>query len=166
VDAAEFDLSIESGEGGSERRHVLRRFWASFIARAKAKTTMYAKRSATADHWLSAGVGRTGFSLNVSLAKDWSRVACFFRLPDDPNQQKTINAFKQLEAQKQRIEKAFGGPLNWESLPERLGSRVRVDVKGGWKLPESDWPDFQDELIEKSVRLADAMRSPIQELQI
>jgi len=148
----------------NERQQVLRRFWSQFIDRSKPRTSLFANRTPTSDHWLSAGVGRSGFALSVSLAQQFSRVEVYIRLPGDDGERST-RAFEALLARRQAIEARFGGDLDWQALPERAGSRICVELPRGWRTPESEWPALQDELLELGVRLADALREPIQSVE-
>jgi hypothetical protein len=155
----------EQRKASNERQQVLRRWWAQFIERSKPRTGLFAGRAPTTDHWLSAGVGRSGFGLNVSLAQQFARVEVYVRLPGDDGDRST-RAFEALLAQKAAIEQRFGGELDWQSLPQRAGSRICVEIPGGWRLSEGQWPELQDELVTLSVRLADALREPIQALDV
>ena len=71
-------------------------------------------------------------------------------------------AFSALIAQRHQIEAAFGEPLDWQDLPDRIGCRICKDFDGGWRTPEGDWPPFQDGLVEAAIRLERALKNPIQ----
>lgn len=174
---AEWEEGIPAGAGsdaeepdaatsGPERPEVLKRFWMQFIERSKASTPLFASRSPSGDHWLSAGVGRTGFNLMVSHRKDSSRVALYMHLPNDPDGSRTKAAFDALYDRKQEIEGAVGQALEWQRLPNRIGTRICLNIPGGWESPEAAWPDLQDTMIELATRLADAVRGPVAQLQV
>ena len=146
----------------SARQEILRRFWAQFIERSRSKTALFSNRSATTDHWLSAGIGRAGFTLSASLTEDRARIECFIRLQD--GEQASLAAFNALRSQSKLIEEAFGGELDWQELPGRIGSRICKDLGGGWRAPEAEWLALQDQMIETIVRLEKALRSPIHQL--
>ena len=74
--------------------------------------------------------------------------------------------FRALAEQKNEIEQAFGGPLDWQELPARIGCRICVDLDGGWKTPEPDWPALQERMLETMIRLEAALKGPIQALKI
>jgi hypothetical protein len=152
----------DDGAPAGHRQQLFRRFWDQLITRAAPRTSLFAHRNTTSDHWLSVGVGRTGFSLCVSLTQNRGRAECYIRIPGDD--ERSTRAFDALRAQHAAIEAAFGGALDWQPLPGRAGSRVCVDVPGGWKLPEAQWPALQDALIDAVVRLDDAFRDRIQAL--
>lgn len=148
----------------NERQQVLRRFWTQFIERSKPLTPLFSNRSATTDHWLSAGIGKSGFGMNVTLTQDVGRTEVYIRFPGDDGD-RSAKAFEELLAKRSSIEQRFGGELDWQPLPQRAGSRICIEVPGGWRLPESQWPAFQQDLIKLTIRLADALREPIQHLE-
>lgn len=152
-------------EPSVNRQELFRLFWAQLIERSLSHTQLFANRSTTSDHWLSLGVGRTGFSLCVSVTQTRSRAECYIRLPNDDGERST-RAFEALRGQRSSIESAFGGALEWQPLPDRSGSRICMDMPGGWKLPEDQWPQLQDKLINAIVRLDMAFRMPIQKLDV
>lgn len=166
-EAEDFEVKVrehaqETRKVLSSRGELMRRFWAQLIARSSSKTRLLANRGTTKDHWLSAGVGRAGFSLSVILLRDEARVELFVRNGDEAQ---TLAAFRALEAQKTQIETAFGGSLDWHDLPGRLGCRVCKELEGGWNLPESEWPEMQDRMIDALIRLDVAVRGPVQLLK-
>ena len=144
----------------SARQELFRRFWSQYIERSKSKTDLYATRGASSLHWISAGIGRTGFSLNAAVTEDRSRVECYIRIGKDSDA-KNKAAFRALREKKAEIEEAFGGPLDWQDLPDRIGCRISKDIGGGWKLPEVDWPALQDRILTQMINLEASLRAPI-----
>lgn len=166
-EAAEYETKLraqrqETERVESARRQIFRRFWAQLIERSKGRTSVVANRTASRDHWLAGRIGRAGFELNFVLTKQDSQVECYMRFREGP--EKAAAAFEQLLVQRSEIEAAFGGPLVWEDLPGRLGCRISCPVQGGWRTPETEWPEFQDRLIDAMARLEKALRGPIQTL--
>lgn len=145
----------------SARGDVMRRFWAQLITRSLDKTKLLANRTTTKDHWLSAGIGRAGFGLNLTLMKDAARAELYIRSGDETQ---SLAVFRNLESQKAEIESIFGAALDWQDLPGRLGCRICVEMDGGWNLPESEWPSLQDRMIDALIRLDTALRDKIQKL--
>ena len=147
------------------RQEIFRKFWAQLIERSKSSTQLLVNRSTSSDHWLSAGIGRSGFGLNLSLTEDRSRVECYIRDSNKPDEWNTA-AFNALKNQREVIEKSFGQTLAWDELPGRKGCRISYDMEGGWKIPTDAWPDHQDKMISALVRFEAALRQPIQQLTI
>lgn len=170
-EAADYEIKIreqveETRKVRTKRQEIFKRFWAQFIARSAAHTDLYKQRTPTTDHWFSAGVGRSGFTLNSSLTEDRARVECFIRLgKNNPTANKA--AFKALLAKREVIEAAFGGALEWDELPEKISSRIYVDKPGsGWRTQETDWPDIQDWLAITVAKLEKALSGPIKSLSL
>lgn len=169
-EAADYEIKVraqaqEVKKVRTVRQEIFRRFWAQFIERSRSKTTLYANRSTSSDHWISGGVGRSGFSLNTSVTEDRTRIECYISMGKDSDA-KNKAAFHALLGQKAEIEKVFGGALDWQELPSRIGCRICFDTDGGWKTPEPDWADLQDRVIAKMVRLEAALKGPIQSLKV
>jgi len=144
------------------RQEIFKRFWSQLIERSLGKTQLLANRNTSTDHWLSAGIGRTGFGLNTSLTEDRGRVECYIRLKE--GEQASLTAFKQLYAQREVLESKFGGPLDWQELPGKIGCRICKDTIGGWRSPEAEWPALQDQLIDTLVRMEATLRAPIEQI--
>jgi Domain of unknown function (DUF4268) len=148
----------------SARHEIFRRFWSQFIERSRPSTRLFANRSTSSDHWLSAGIGRAGFNITVSITKDRARVECFISLDGDAGRSKA--AFESLRAKREQIEGTFGEQLDWQELSGKIGCRVCSDLEGGWLTPEPEWPNLQDKIIETAARMEKAFRQPIEGLKI
>jgi hypothetical protein len=169
-EAADYEVKAreqekETKKARTARQDIFRRFWAQLIERSRIKTQLFSNRSTTTDHWLSAGIGRSGFSLNLSLTEDRARVECYLRL-GKASEEKTKAIFGELQKQKQEIERTFGDVLDWQELPNRTGCRICKDLNSGWRSPEIEWPSLQDQMIETIMRLESALKAPIQALRI
>lgn len=147
------------------RREIYRRFWATFIERAKPLTELFVNRTGSSDSWLGTGLGRTGFVLNVCLTQENSRVECYIKLPDDDGT-RSHRAFRMLEDQKGAIEATFGDALLWSAKPDHVGAHIYVEIERTWMGAEADWGSLQDELASVADRLAHALRDPIQQLEV
>jgi hypothetical protein len=137
------------------------RQYRTFIAK---KIPLLANRSTSTDHWISAGIGRAGFSLGISVTEDRTRVECFISVKE--GEQASLAAFKKLYDQREALEakEKFGEALDWQELPGRKGCRICKDLNGGWRTPEAEWPAMQDAILDTLVRLEAALRGPIQQI--
>jgi hypothetical protein len=168
-EAADYEVKMRAQEKEKRkvlgaRQEVFRKFWAQLIDRSKSRTQLLANRTTTIDHWLSAGIGRSGFTLTTTLIQNEGQVECYIRVPG--GEEKSKAAFQALLAQRDEIEATFGGPLDWQDLPGRQGCRICKELPGGWKSPELEWPEMQDRLIDALIRLEAALKKPIQELKL
>lgn len=167
-EAADYEVKVRAQE--KEKRKVLgvrqeafRKYWAQLIERSKSRTQLLANRATTTDHWLSAGIGRSGFNLNLTLKQDSGGVDCYISHPAGAEKNKP--AFHALLARREEIEERFGAPLDWQELPGKQSCRIYAGLPGGWRSPESEWPEMQDRMIDALVRFEGAFRRPIQELK-
>ena len=169
-EAADYEVKVREQEQEARkvktvRQEIFRKFWGQLIERSKSSTQVLAGRSTTTDHWLSAGIGRSGFALSLALTENRARVECYIRDGNKPDAWNTA-AFDALKGQRDKIEKTFGAPLDWDDLPGRKGCRISCDIEGGWKTPVEAWLDLQDKMITALVRFEAALRQPIQQLAV
>lgn len=170
-EAADYEIKIreqveETRKVRSKRQEIFKRFWTQFIDRSGKRAEMFRNRTATTDHWLSAGIGRAGFQLNAVLTEDRARVECFIRIGKD-NAPANKAAFQALLVQKDAIETAFGSQLDWQELPTKSSCRICMDFNdGGWKSPESEWSNIQDWLTDTALKMEKALKGPIQALKL
>jgi hypothetical protein len=168
-ESADYEVKVRAQEKEKRkvlgvRQEVFRKFWAQFIERSKARTQLLANRTASTDHWLSAGVGRSGFTLSTILVQHEGQVECYIRVPGGEVNSKA--AFNALLAHRAEIEEKFGGALDWQELPGRQGCRICKNLPGGWKSPEAEWPEMQDRMVDTLIRLEAALKKPIQGLNL
>lgn len=150
----------------TKRQDIFKRFWTQFIDVSSQRTDLYKNRSPTTDHWLSAGIGRAGFTLTASLTEDRARVECTIRIGTDSAASNKA-AFHALMAQKDAIHTAFGSELDWQELPGKSSCRICTDYpNGGWKSPETEWKAIQDWLTGHSILMEKALKGPVQALKL
>lgn len=147
------------------RQEIFRKFWAQLIDKSKARTQLLANRSTSSDHWLAAGIGRSGFVLNLVLTENRYRVECYIRDANKPDIWNT-QAFEILKGQRAQIEQAFGDALIWDELPGRKGCRISYEIEGGWKSAPEAWPQLQDQMIHDLIRFEAAMAKPVKDISI
>ena len=168
-EAAEFEVKLKAQEKEKRQaknaRHATRqKFWTQLMERARGRTNLLDGKSAITTAYLGVSIGRSGFKLYVSLRKDDSWVECLVRFNKD--KARSLRAFRGLENNKESIEAAFGEELEWENDSDRIGCGIYSGEDGGWNSSEGDWPELQDRLIDKLVRLDAALREPIQRLSV
>ena len=62
---------------------------------------------------------------------------------------------------KVEIEDLFGGPLEWQLLPEKRASRIRFVISSFGLIDQDHWGELQDQLIESMIKLEKAFRNQI-----
>jgi Domain of unknown function (DUF4268) len=88
--------------------------------------------------WLPFRIGRSGFVLAPVLLRSERQVR--FELYMAQKNMPPKQAFRELEASRPQIEQAFGGPLDWQELPDRRASRVATHLKVVDIADRADWP--------------------------
>ena len=169
-EAADYEVKLRAQQQEAQRvvsvrADIFRRFWAQLIERSKPRTNVVAGRSTSAEHWLTGTIGRTGFQPTFTMKQLDSRVEMYIDLGKGA-EQRTKSAFQALALQRDDIERAFGGTLEWQPLPDKRGCRIYGVVDGGWKTPEGEWPELQDRFIDAMIRLVSAFRSHVTALTI
>lgn len=168
-ESAEYEIKLRKQDREKRkvigaRQETLRKFWEQFIERSKARTQLFANRTAPNEQWLSGSMGRTGFALTPALTQGECRVECFINPPG--GEAKSTAAFNELLAQKDEIEAAFGGPLEWQPLPGKQSCRICVTYPGGWGASETEWPELQDRIIDALIRLEVALKERVLALEL
>jgi Domain of unknown function (DUF4268) len=155
----------ESRRAESERNVMFRRFWRQLIERSQTKTSRFAGLTGSKDNWIGTSIGRAGFNLNFVLNQHDCRVECYIDLGENSDE-RNLAALRTLQQQRTVIESAFGEQLDWQELPDKRACRVCRTWEGGWRTPENEWPALEDRLIDGMVRLENALKQPIQNLNI
>jgi hypothetical protein len=59
---------------------------------------------------------------------------------------------------KVEIEELFGGPLDWQLLPDKRASRIRFVISSFGLIDQDHWDELQDKLIDMMIRLEKAFK--------
>jgi len=140
-------------------RHVLRlKFWGELLEKAKTKTKLHAKVSPGIENWVSAGAGKSGLGFNYVVRMDDAQVELYIDRGESKWNKMVFNTFLQ---HKVEIEELFGGPLDWQLLPEKRASRIRFVISSYGLEDQDHWGELQDQLIESMIKLEKAFRNQI-----
>lgn len=170
-EAADYEVKLREQMQGAKKlrgkqHDTFKRFWTQFIELSSKQTPLFASRSSTTHHWLSTGLGRTGFKLTVSIWEDRVRVACNIKIGSG-NVDKNQAAFEALHTQRENIERAFGEKLEWQKQPDGQARRICIESpQGNRNSPEADWPALQQWLTENAIEMEKALKDPIQALEL
>jgi hypothetical protein len=147
----------------AERYDVRKRWWSLLVKRPDAK--LHAHLAPSEHTWIGTSSGVRGLSFNYVVTQD----SCGAELYIDRGngaEKENKSIFDQLFAQKDQIEKAFGGQLSWERLDTKRASRIRANLPGGYRSPEAEWPSIQTPMIDAMNKLEAALRSRLKQLQL
>ena len=141
----------------AERYDVRLRFWEGLVAIARNSKTRHANIKPGSYHWLGASSGIRGLAFTYTILQEYGLVELYI---DRGEATENKHIFDQLFAQKDEIEKAFGRPLLWERLEAKQACRIKYATeRGGYRTPESQWPEIQSEMVETMSKLEAALKS-------
>lgn len=145
------------------RRHTVReKFWAQFIEKMNKQSTLCQNVSPSTDAWIGIALGMAGVSLNLVATGNYVRSEIFINRGDATENKDIFDYFFK---SKTEIEKAFGAPLIWERMEDRITSRIKYQLDGVDIFNEADWPKMQDFLVGASLRMHGAFKDPVQKLR-
>lgn len=155
----------EGRQQRAERYDLRLQFWTGLLEYAKTRTPLHATRSPGKYHWIGGSTGKRGLSYNYAVREEDAQAELYidFGLGAD---EKNLQVFNQLLSQKEAIEKAFGGDLEWEDLPSSRGCRIRKRISGGYRSPMDEWPRIHEQLVDAMINLDIAVRPHIQSLNV
>lgn len=167
-DVADFQTQIHargklSRENRSERHEIREAFWTELLDRAKSQTELHANRKPPGDGWIGTGGGRTGLSWTYSTRKHDSQVELYI---DFGSLERNIQALEFLRQNKAEIEVEFGDQLEWQTLEDSRGCRVRYRIEGGYRSDRALWPELHQKMIEKMISLERSLRPWIERMPV
>ncbi len=146
----------------AERYDVRLKFWEGLVAIARSRKTRHANIKPGVANWISATSGIRGLGLNYVIVQEYG-IAELYIDRGEVTENKRI--FDQLLARKDEIEKAFGGTLSWERLDTKRACRIKhVIERGGYRSPESQWPEIQAEMVDTMMKLEVALKPALESL--
>jgi Domain of unknown function (DUF4268) len=152
-------------EQRAERYDLRYRFWEQLLRYAATKTNLHATRTPGIYNWIGGTMGVRGIGLNYCVRQEDSQFEIYIDFGHALNrQEKNLEVFGALHAQKEALEAAFGSELEWQDLPDKVACRIRKRVEGGFRSPESEWPRIHQEMVDGMVRLDRAFRPSLQQL--
>ena len=148
----------------AERNDEYLRFWEGLIAIARNRHTRHANIKPGTYHWLGASSGIRGLGFNFAIVKEYGIVELYIDRGDAAENKRI---FDLLHSHKETIEQAFGGPLSWERLDTKRACRIKQVIElGGYRSPESQWPEIQTEMVNVMTNLESALKSELDALSL
>jgi len=142
-------------------RHVVRReFWSKLIPAMNAKdTNLYQNINPGGYHWIGAGTGIRGASLNFAVSKKYARAELYI---DRGEKEDNKFIYDQLFSMKDRIQQDFGGELKleWERLDNKRASRIKAESPGN-VFDREQWDEMIDFMTNAMFRLEKCIKGPL-----
>jgi hypothetical protein len=148
-----------------ERYSLRQRFWTDFLAYAQTKSKTHAAISPTTSNWISVTAGVRGLGYNYSITQNEAYIELYIDRGKD-SEEENLRIFHQLRNNLEEIEKKFGGSLEWQDLEGRRACRIRTTVEGGYRSPETQWPEIYDRMVTAMIHLVDALSPFIKKIEV
>lgn len=140
----------------AERYDIRLRFWQGLIGVARKRNTRHANIKPGSHNWLGSSSGIRGLGFNYVIGQGQG-VAELYIDRGDVHENERI--YDELHSQMEEIEKAFGGALAWERLDTKRACRIKYTVElGGYRSPETQWPEIQSEMVGAMSKLESALK--------
>jgi hypothetical protein len=137
-----------------ENRYSVRlAFWTQFLREINGRNTLCANISPSKDSWIGIGIGRSGVSLSFVVTRSYARVEIYINKGSHTENKKAFDAFLE---DKETLEKAFGAPLIWERMDNKVTSRIKWQLDGVSVFNPQDYSKINEFLIDGAERLKKA----------
>jgi hypothetical protein len=153
-----------SSEAPSETGALYQQYWLALREPYQAEGEKGCFPKAWPRQWLPFRIGRSGFQLAAVANKSERviRVELYMRQKGMPAKQ----AFNTLLEQRAEIEAAFGGPLDWQLLPERVASRIVIHLADADVTDRSDWPRQHSWIVKQLSRFRQVFTERVKALRL
>jgi len=146
----------------AERHLVRKAFWQQLINALNEKSNLAQNVNPSTDQWIGLALGLSGVSLNLVATRDYARVEVLINRGDKEKNKRTFDALLQ---EKVALEKAFGAPLVWERVDEKVTSRVKCELRGVSIFNKDDWPKMDEFLVDSTMRMHTAFKEIVPRLR-
>jgi hypothetical protein len=137
-------------------------FFQQLLELSNSKTSLFKNVSPVGyQSWVNAGAGKAGLAWDYVIRRNDGKVDLFLWSDAQTN----IKRFNSLLSKKKEIEAAFGEPLEWDFKENRKQHYIRSWSKIGGIENEDKWPEIQNDLVNRMIRLEKAFRPYIASLQ-
>jgi Domain of unknown function (DUF4268) len=159
---ADKNLAEVSSQEEAKNRHTRRfEFWTQFLEHLSPKTSIAANITPSRDSWIGLGLGMGGVSLNVAISQKYVRAEIYINRGDKAENKRV---FDLLAARKREIEEAFGHPLTWERMDDKVTSRIKYQRGDIDAFDPTDWPVINEFLSGAVIRMENAFRPEVRRI--
>lgn len=152
---------ISSQEVNKLRHSSRREFWARLLNQMNTMSKLFQNISPSNYHWIGAGTGLRGASLNFVISKKYVRIELYIDRGDLDENNLIFDSLFEL---KDTIESDFGGKLEWERLDGKRASRVKYENTGFNAFERDQWDDMISFMTDGMVRAEKALKAPLDKI--
>lgn len=159
--------SKESKEVGKQKkelaeRHKLRKeFWIQLLELAKNKTKLFERISPSYENWISAGAGKSGLTYAFVIRMEDAQIDLYI---GSGKASENKRLFDLLYQKKEKIEAAFGEPLEWQRLDNKQDCRVKYVFHGHGLKDQDNWSALQMRMVDAMIKFHQAFQPEIQSI--
>lgn len=139
----------------SGKQALYRAFWTLWIERVHTGHPQWSRATRPPrESWFSTTTGISGVTYYTSFTKQGLSSELVFESPDA-----AINTtrFEALETHRQELAAAYGGALEWQSLPGRKATRIAEYLPDADVTMQEEWDRYLKWLLDRQNRLRDAL---------
>ena len=160
--------SEERTAGGEVKKEFAERdekryeFFEKLLTLCNQKTNLFSSVSPVGyQGWLNAGAGKAGLAWSMVAMKKTALVNLFLC---SSSAEINKSRFDTLASKKNEIEDGFGEPIVWDFKDSRKQQYIKSLCPFGGVDDEEKWPEIQNDMVERLVKLEKALRSNIKTL--
>lgn len=139
----------------AERYDIRKRWWTALVALPGAK--LHAHITPGAYSWIGVSSGIRGLNFNYVVTQSECGAELYIDRGKDAEEENT-RIFDNFQARQAGIDGAIRFPVSWQRLDSRRACRIRIDLPGGYRSPDEEWPSIQEKLVEAMNELEQALR--------
>jgi len=147
----------------AERYDIRKQWWTQLVKLPGAK--LHSHITPGQYSWIGVSSGVRGLNLNYVVTKSECGVELFIDRGRDCEEENEA-IFEQIQQSKEKVEAAINFPLSWQQLDGRRACRIRIELPGGYRSPESDWPVIQQRMTDAMTQLETALKPVLNGLRL
>lgn len=161
--------SAEAKEAGrakqeiAERYDIRKQWWTQLVALPEAK--LHAHITPGQYSWIGVSSGVRGLSFNYMVTKSDCGVELYIDRGKDCEEENEA-IFDQLCQSKSESESSISFPITWQRLDARRACRIRINITGGYRSPEDEWPAIQQRMTEAMIQFEAALKPVLMGLKV
>ena len=145
-----------------KERHIIRQeFWKQLLIKMNEKSTLFQNISPSKNNILSTAIGVRGFFFQFGISRNFAKCQVYI---DKGDKEVNKQVFDLLTKTKEKLQREFGGRLDWERLNSYRASLIKYESRQFNVFEKEGWNEMVDFLVDGMVRLEKAFKNPLLEI--